>query len=329
MNAQEISTVAVIGAGTMGVGIAGEFARAGCDVRLVDLSDQLLRRGLKMLRGAHKALAEANLLSAQKAKTVLKRITPLTCLETACDQVQLLVEAVSEDIAVKQEMFHRFDKLCPKRAVLASNTSGLSITKIALATKRPKLVAGMHFWNPPHIIPLVEVTKGKKTSEATAKLLMEICHRIGKRPILVRRDVPGFVGNRLQFAVLREALHILSQGVASAEDIDAAMTAGPGLRYGLLGPLRTADLGGLDVFLAISKYLFPELSTENSPPALMAELVKKGKLGAKTAGGFYNYSKAELSKTITQRDRVLLGFLKVLKKQEGRRQVSYGQGTGA
>jgi len=221
-------------------------------------------------------------------------------------------------MAVKQEMFCRFDELCPKRAVLASNTSGLSITEIARATKRPERVAGMHFWNPPHLIPLVEVTQGKETSDSTAELLMDICRRTGKRPILVRHDVPGFVGNRLQFAVLREALHILSEGIASAEDIDAAMTAGPGLRYGLLGPLRTADLGGLDVFLAISTYLFAELNSDSSPPALMAELVRKGKLGAKTGGGFYEYSKEESSEIIAQRDRVLLGFLKVLKEQESR-----------
>jgi 3-hydroxybutyryl-CoA dehydrogenase len=302
----------------MGAGIAGLFARAGCEVRLVDLDEDMLQRGMEQLRGAQKALIAASLLSTEEAEAAFKLIIPLTDLETACDGVQLLIEAVSEDMAVKQRMFRRFDTLCPEHAVLASNTSGLSITEIARATRRPKLVAGMHFWNPPHLIPLVEVIKGKETSDATAKLLMAICRRIGKRPILVRHDVPGFVGNRLQFAVLREALHLLSEGIASAEDIDAAMTCGPGLRYGLLGPLRTADLGGLDVFLAISSYLFAELSSDTKPPALMAELVKQGKLGAKTGGGFYPYGEKELSEIIAQRDRVLLGFLKALTEKESR-----------
>lgn len=320
VKAQDITSVAVIGAGTMGSGIAGEFARAGCDVRLVDSSDEILRRGMKRQDDAQKALVNARLLPALEAADALKRIRPLTCLETACDQAQLLIEAVSEDMAVKQDMFRRFDELCPRNSLLASNTSGLSITEIARATKRPELVAGMHFWNPPHIIPLVEVTKGKETSDSTADLLVEMCRRIGKRPILVRHDVPGFVGNRLQFAVLREALHILSEGIASAEDIDAAMTAGPGLRYGLLGPLRTADLGGLDVFLAISTYLFAELNSDSSPPALMEKLVKQGRLGAKTGGGFYKYSEEELRRIIARRDRILLGFLRVLKEQE--RQVN-------
>ena len=315
MKAENVSKVAVIGAGTMGAGIAGEFARAGCEVRLLDVSDEVLQRGMKRLGDGQKALIKAALLSAKEAEVALERIKTVTCLETACDGVELLVEAVSEDMALKQELFRRFDELCPRHAVLASNTSGLSITEVASATTRQELVAGMHFWNPPHIIPLVEVTKGKETSDSTAELLVGMCRRIGKRPILVRHDVPGFVGNRLQFAVLREALHILSEGIASAEDIDAAMTAGPGLRYGLLGPLRTADLGGLDVFFAISNYLFAELNSDSKPPALMAKLVKEGKLGAKTDGGFYQYSEEELSEIIAQRDRVLLGFLRVLKEQ--------------
>lgn len=314
MKAEDVSKVAVVGAGTMGAGIAGEFARAGCEVRLVDVKEELLARGVKMIRTAQKALTEAKLLSRRKATEALKRIVPLTCLAAACEGVQVLIEAVCEDITAKRKMFRKFDELCPRRAVLASNTSGLSITEIARATKRPKSVAGMHFWNPPHIIPLVEVTKGKRTCPATARLLVELSRRLGKRPILVRCDMPGFVGNRLQFAVLREALHILSEGIASAEDIDAAMTAGPGLRYGVLGPLRTADLGGLDVFLAISEYLFPDLSGDPNPPALMKLLVKKGRLGAKAGAGFYRYSEKDLPQIIAQRDRTLLGFLRVLKE---------------
>ena len=318
MKAQDIRAVAVIGAGTMGSGIAGEFARAGCDVRLVDLGDDLLQRGIKMLRDAQKALIEADLLSARQAKSALARIDLLTSLETACDGVQLVVEAVHEDMTLKQEMFDQLDRLCPKHAVLASNTSGLSIGTIARATERPELVAGMHFWNPPHIIPLVEVTRGQDTSDSTVDLLLGICRRIGKRPILVRYDIPGFVGNRLQFAVLREALHILSQGIASAEDIDAAMTFGPGLRYGLLGPLRTADLGGLDVFHAISEYLFAELGADRHPPALLAELVAANKLGAKAGSGFYEYVDGEPAKITARRDRILLEFLKALNDRESR-----------
>ena len=316
VKAGEVTTVAVVGAGTMGAGIAGEFARAGCNVRLTDVADDILSRGMHLLRQAQDGLVNAKLIRRRAATSALKRVAPLAALEDACDGAQVLVEAVPEELALKKEMFAQFDRLCPKRAVLASNTSGLSITKIARATRRPSRVAGMHFWNPPHVIPLVEVTRGERTSTGTATLLVELARRIGKRPILVRRDVPGFVGNRLQFAVMREALHLLSEGIASAEDIDTAMTAGPGLRYALVGPLRTADLGGLDVFQKISEYLFAKLNSQSKPPPVLARLVGKGKLGAKSGAGIYSYPPAELKRTLRRRDRVLLEFLKVLKKND-------------
>ena len=318
MVAKDLSVVAVVGAGTMGPGIARSFARVGCQVHLVDLTPDLLRRGMQRLRDAHGVLVGADQLSEKEAEGALGRIRPLVSLSDACEQAQLVVEAAPENMTLKQDLFRRLDELCPPKAVLSSTTSGLSITKLAAATQRPTLVAGMHFWNPPHIVPLVEVIKGEETSDSTASLLIEIGRRIGKRPILIRRDVPGFVGNRLQFAVLREALYLLSEGIASAEDIDIAMTAGPGLRYGLLGPLRTADLGGLDVFQAICAYLFPELDASRDVPDLLTRLVGEGKLGAKTGAGLYEYPEASLGEIIAQRDRVLLGFLSVLDEQGAR-----------
>ena len=202
-------------------------------------------------------------------------------------------------------------------AVLASNTSGLSITALGRATNRPGRVAGMHFWNPPHLVPLVEIVMGNQTSEATAKLLLGVSRAWENGRSSCAATSPGFVGNRLQFAVLREAIHLLSSGVASAEDIDAAMTSGPGLRYGFVGPLRTADLAGLDVFLAISRYLFAELNSDRGPPPLLAELVDKGRLGVKTGGGIYDYAADEGSGLRAQRDRVLLGFLRILEQHGG------------
>jgi 3-hydroxybutyryl-CoA dehydrogenase len=312
----DLNCVAVIGAGTMGAGIAGLFARAGCDVRLVDRDQPLLAEGMTRLRETQQGLRRAGLLSAPAAAAALRRVRPTTSLEQACTGAALAVESISEDLALKVQLFRALDAACSQRAVLASNTSGLSITAIAAATRRPQRVAGMHFWNPPHLVPLVEVVKGEKTSSSTARRLVEVARRLGKRPILVRRDVPGFVGNRLQFAVFREALHLLASGVASAADLDAAMTSGPGLRYGLLGPLRSADLGGLDVFLAISRYLFPELSADREVPALLEKLVRRGRRGAKSRGGFYRYDPADLARLRARRDRVLLGFLKVLETTE-------------
>ena len=312
-----MNSIAIIGAGTMGAGIAGLFAHAGCEVSLVDLDEDLLDRGRRLLRMGQDALCEAGLREAGDADADGKRIICTTDLEAACEGVDLLVEAISEDMNLKQEMFAKFDTLCPPNAILATNTSGLSVTAIADSTGRPHLVAGMHFWNPPHIIPLVEVTRGTATSDDTAEALMDISRRLGKKPILVRRDVPGFVGNRLQFAVVREALHLLAEGVASAEDIDTAMTAGPGLRYGFMGPLRTADLGGLDVFRAISEYLFAALDSGKEPSPLLDSLVKEGKFGAKSGEGFYQYGAEDAPRFLAERDRALLGMLEVLNRQEG------------
>lgn len=301
----------------MGAGIAGLFAHAGCKVSLVDLSESLLQRGWRLLEMGQAALLDAGLREEGDAEADQKRITTTTRLDEACEGVDLLVEAISEDLDLKREMFGKFDKMCPAEAILATNTSGLSISAISTATRNSGRVAGMHFWNPPHIIPLVEVTKGDETSDETAQALMDVSRLLSKKPILVRQDVPGFVGNRLQFAVVREALHLLAEGVASAEDIDTAMTAGPGIRYGFMGPLRTADLGGLDVFRAISEYLFTALNSSGDAPPYLSNLVEAGKLGAKSGEGFYQYGAEDAPRFLTRRDRALLGMLKALSKEEG------------
>ena len=316
--ADHISKVAVIGFGTMGAGIAQRFAEFGCDVVATDVGREQIDAGLALLGRNQQTLVEFGLLQAEQIEECKKRLKTCLSLDEATDGAQLVVEAVPENMELKQETFSKLDKLCEPDAILASNTSGLSITKIATAVTRPERVAGFHWWNPPDLMPLVEVVKGERTSDETAATLVALAERLGKRPILVQRDVPGFVGNRLQFAVVREALHILSEGIASAEDIDTAMTCGAGLRYGLLGPLRTADLGGLDVFHAISSYLFKELSAAQGPPDLMGEMVAQGKLGAKTGRGFHDYAGRSLPEIAAERDRALIGFLKVLKEQRRR-----------
>jgi 3-hydroxybutyryl-CoA dehydrogenase len=324
MDAMRAGTVAVIGAGTMGAGIAGLFARSGWEVRLVDRTAELRERGMAALRAAQATLLSCGRLSPGEASAAEARVRLLGSPEEAADGAGLLVEAAPEDLALKREIFTRLDRAAPAGALFASNTSGLSITRIGEALRQPERLAGMHFWNPPHVVPLVEVVRGERTSEGTAQGLLAVARALGKRPILVRRDVPGFVGNRLQFAVFREALSLLEQGVATAEDIDTAMSAGPGLRYGFMGPLRTADLGGLDVFHAISRYLFPDLSAARGPGDALERLVGEGAVGAKAGRGFYEYPGGETARIAARRDRVLLAFLEALEAEQGERKEGDG-----
>lgn len=314
MKASELKTVVIAGAGTMGAGIAGEFARAGCNVRLVDRNDALLDAGMKSLRRAQDVLVSERIISRAHARAALKRVRLVPKLSDACAGAELFLETVTEDLKVKDAVFAEADDCCPRDAVFATNTSSLSITRIAQAVRRPARLAGMNYANPPHVVPLVEVTMGKRTSPVTARFLVDVARRLGKRPVLIKRDIPGLISNRLQFAVMREALHILSEGIASAEDIDTAMSAGPGFRYALIGPLRTADLGGLDVFHKISQYLFPKLNSAVTPPPAMGKLLARGCFGAKSGEGFYKYPPAELKRILERRDRVLLQFRKTLQR---------------
>jgi 3-hydroxybutyryl-CoA dehydrogenase len=318
MRLDELRTAAIAGAGTMGACIAGLLARAGLRVFLLDRTEEILSRGIAAMRASHDSLVDAGRLTPEDAREAQRRVTAVTTLEAACVDADFFLEALPEDAAIKKDLLARADALCPPRAVFVSNTSGLSITDLASATRRPECFAGMHFFNPPHVIPLVEVVRGERTSDPTAAFLLAAARAWGKRPVLVKREVPGFLANRLQFAVFREALHMLEQGYASAEDIDTAMTAGPGLRWGLLGPLRIADLGGLDIFHVISGYLFGELSADSRPSGLLGKLVADGRTGAKTGGGFYDYRQGEAAQISARRDRVLLAFLEAIESESPR-----------
>ena len=220
----------------------------------------------------------------------------------------LVIEAVPEDIDLKCRIFSELDRLAPPRTAMVSNTSGLSITRLGEATGRPDQVAGFHWWNPAELVPLVEVTSGESTAPELIEQLIQLATQLGKQPIHVRRDVPGFVGNRLQFAVFREALHLVEQGVVSPEDLDRAMTGGPGFRWGFLGPLQAADFGGLDVFHSISSYLWQDLGDATTPPPALEDRLRENRLGTKTGSGFYEYSPGSLADLTDRRDRFLLGL---------------------
>jgi len=201
-------------------------------------------------------------------------------------------------------------------AVVATNTSGLAISRIADDCRHPERVVGTQWWNPAELVPLVELIKGERTSDATIRVMHAILRRLGKVPVIVKRDVPGFAGNRLQFALLREALNLVEAGIMSAEDVDRTVRYGVGLRYPCLGPFATADMGGLDVFLEISQYLFAELSCMSEPPGFFEDLVSKGKLGLKTGRGFFAYEGRERDRVVRARDECLLRQISLAHEME-------------
>ena len=300
--------VVVLGAGTMGAGIAQCLADHGRDVTLTDVDNRALQRALERISTSRLRLENAGLQTADASLEGDQRLHASTRLAESVAAADLVIEAVPENIELKCEVFAELDRLAPPHTALVSNTSGLSITTLGQATARPEQVAGFHWWNPAELVPLVEVTSGAQTDPQLIEQLLELAAELGKQPIHVRRDVPGFVGNRLQFAVFREALHLVEQGVVSPEDLDRAMTGGPGFRWGFLGPLQAADFGGLDVFHSIASYLWQDLSDSSTPPAALNDRLETGQLGTKSGRGFYEYSAESLAELTDRRDRFLLGL---------------------
>ncbi len=281
----EIRKVAVIGAGTMGSGIAYICAAKNYEVFLVEINNELLSRGLKKIREMIVEGVNRGKLSPREAEEILKRVKGSTNLTEAVKNSDLVIEAVFEDMNVKKDVFEKLDKACPSHTILASNTSALSITEMASATKRPDNVVGLHFFNPPYAMKLVEVVLGAQTSDETRRIATDFAASLGKETVTAK-DTPGFIVNRVLSAAIGEAILLLQEGIASAEEIDKAITLG--LNWPV-GPLRLADFVGLDVALDVGKVIYKALGEKYKPPLLLEEKVKAGHLGMKTRKGFYEY----------------------------------------
>ncbi len=280
-----IETMAVVGAGQMGSGIAQVAAQAGMQVVLVDATPELARRSTEKLAATLGKLVEKGKLAAAERDAVLSRVRPASSVEE-CTRADLAVEAVVEDVAVKRELLRRLDEILPRQAVLASNTSSISITTLAAATRRPAQVVGMHFFNPVPVMQLLEVTRGLQTSDATYQVAVEMGKRLGKT-VVTSKDSPGFIVNRILIPLLNEACFALQEGLASAEDIDTAVKLG--LNHPM-GPLTLADFVGLDTTLAVAEVLHRELGDDKYRPApLLRQYVAAGWTGRKSGRGFYKY----------------------------------------
>jgi len=279
-------TVAVLGAGTMGRGIAQNAASSGCRVRLFDSSPQAAEAGRDGVDASLARLVEKARLTAVQADQILARIETAAGRAAAVAEADVVVEAAPEDLSLKRTLFAALAKEAPPHAVLGSNTSSLSITRIAEGSGAEARVIGLHFFNPVPVMTLLEVVRGKQTSDETLQRALEFARTLGKEPIVVE-DSPGFATSRLGVLLGLEAMRMLQEGVASAADIDKAMELG--YRHPM-GPLRLTDLVGLDVRLSIAEHLHKELkSAAFEPPQLLREMVKAGKLGRKSGQGFYRY----------------------------------------
>lgn len=295
------SEVAVVGAGTMGAGMAAVFALGGCRVRLCARRRETLERAAGRLEAI--------------AGDASDRVSATTSLEEALAGADLVVETIVEAIDEKRAVLALAESAAPE-AILTSNTSSLSLTEIAEPLRRPERFAGLHWLNPPELVELVEVVGTEATEPAILETLRDWMSELGKAPVVVRRDLPGFLVNRLQYALLREAWALVEDGVCSLEDLDRVLTHGLGARWAAVGPIRTMDLGGLDVFLAVGRNLLPELSTAKEPPAFLADAVSAGALGCKNGRGLFGaYSPEDLAALTALRERVLTGLRRLREGQ--------------
>ena len=284
-----INKITVVGAGLMGHGIAQDFAVAGFEVRLSDVSEDRLRDALSDIEANLALLGELGLVSQQDAAPALRHISTTVSLDQAVDGADLVIEAVFEDLALKREIFARLDRLCAEGVVLASNTSTFLPSQLAEATARPERVLVAHYFNPPYLMPLVEVVPGPQTAEEVVDAVASLLERIGKRPVVLRRELPGFVVNRLQTALLREALSIVQRGVASPQDVDMMVRHSFGRRSAVAGPFEVFDSSGWDTIAAVMTQLMPDLDTSSDVPAPVRDMVARGDLGMKSGRGFYEW----------------------------------------
>jgi 3-hydroxybutyryl-CoA dehydrogenase len=293
----EISKIAIVGAGTMGANIALNFAVHGRHVSLHDLQETQLRKAMEIVRAGAVLLENHGLLN-EPVDRVIARIVCESRLDAAVREAELVIEAVAERFQLKCQLFRRIDGLCGPDAILASNTSTFEPSRLALGLlhdERKKRFLVMHYWNPAHLMPLVELVPHPEALPQILGSISELLTQCGKTPVLVRKEIPGFIGNRLAFALQREAMDLIVKGVASPEDIDLVAKNGFGRRIPVSGIFGTADLGGLDVYLEVSRLLFPQLCNESAPPKALQRLVDRGDLGIKSGTGWKQYSSREIA----------------------------------
>jgi len=312
MNVENIKSIAVVGAGTMGPGMAATFARYGYKTTLFDVKPEQLEKAKGTVEFVYATLIRGGFLTEDEATAGRANLSYTGDLTEAVGNADFVVETVPERGDIKSEVFRQLDGATKPGTILASNTSGIPITKLGESVADPGRVVGMHWSNPPHVIPVIEVIRGEKTSQAAVDLTWALVEKIGMVPAEVKKDIAGFVENRILYAIMREALHLLDEGVASAEDIDKITKWGIGYKLAVIGPLELLDMAGLDIYTAVASYLNENLSNNPGISSTVTSKVDAGQLGIKTGGGLFEYTPEKIQELQAKRGRLLLGTKKVL-----------------
>jgi 5-formyl-3-hydroxy-2-methylpyridine 4-carboxylic acid 5-dehydrogenase len=303
-----MTTAAVIGLGTMGPGIAATLCRGGMKVTAFDVSAEQRAKAPQSIKTATGVLA--NLGMADKSGGAEVQIAD--SLEAGVKGVDLVVETVPEKLDIKAPVFQAIDKAVGKSCVIASNTSGIPITKLQAGNSAPGRVVGMHWSNPAHVIPMIEVIAGNETKKETVTWMVDTIKGLGLLPVVVQKDVPGFVENRILYALLRECVDLVEKGVIDAEGLDTCVSWGIGYKLSVVGPMALLDMAGLDIYQAVGSYLNKELSTRGDVSGYVTERTAAGKLGMKTKGGIFNYTPERITELQGQRARRLVAVRKAL-----------------
>lgn len=310
-DAKSIKNVLIAGSGVMGASFAQIFAGKGFDVILYDISEDALEKARELIRVNQENGVREGAVTKEESEALIARIGMTTSKE-CFGQADYVLEAIAEKMEIKHIFWKEVSEAVADDVVLASNTSGLSITEIAEAVRLPERFAGMHWVNPPHLIPLVEVIAGEKSSDEALDIITDVANALGQKPVRVMKDPPGFILNRLQYAIVREACHCVQEGYASIEDVDNVMKYGLGMRYAAIGPFETMDFGGIDIFNHVGSYLFDELSTAGGVPPVLKEAYEDGRYGVKNGKGFYDYTGDKAEKALAKRDAAFIRLSKCL-----------------
>lgn len=290
MNVDDIQKIAVIGAGLMGHGIAQEFAQAGYEVGLNDVNGEVLEHALARMRDNFAMMEKEGIVEAGEGAQAIERVHTSSDIGEAVAGADFVIEAMIENLELKLGVFEKLEALSESHTILATNSSSYMPSKIAAATKRPEKVVGTHYFNPPFLMPLVEIIRSEQTSDETAQVAYDLMAKIGKSPVMVQKEVPGFIANRIQAAVWREILWMVEEGVATPQDIDEVVKTSIGRRLSVAGPFELTELTSLAMKQAIMEELLPSLASSREVPAILKEKVERGELGIRSGKGFYEWT---------------------------------------